>query len=308
MPVKKKETETKAIDVLKITQGEISFAILGTSPFYFNSMSFKAKQTLLLPRKKTAADRAQTLKHDPPAEFRDSMYRWMDDEHPTRLKVPAPAFKGAMGTAALVLPGTHKSEIGRLVWVTSEHVDFWGIPKLCMDVVRSADMAHTPDIRTRAKVAEWACLITIRFVKPNLAERAIANLMAAGGIVAGVGDYRQEKGKGSFGQFKLVNLDDPDFVRLQKTASIKAQDAALRDVRTYDEDTQELLDWYYEEILRRGRENEDQTRSRLEKEADKADRAANRERKAEEKAAREAAKAASASPGGRRGNGREVNA
>lgn len=277
MAVKAKTTDTTEISVLEIMQGEVSFAMVGTSPFYFNSMSFKAKQSLLLgTRKKTEADKASSLKHNPPQEFRDSVYRWLDDDHPTRLKIPAPAFKGTMGTAALVLPGTRKTEIGRLVWVTSEHVPFWGIPKLCMDIVRSADINKTPDVRTRAKVAEWAAMVTIRFVKPNLTERAIANLIAAGGVVAGVGDYRQEKGKGNFGQFRLVNLDDPEFLRLQETAGQKQQDAALRNIQCYDSDTAELLEWYHEEVTKRGRDREQQTTAKEQKEADKAIRLAAR--------------------------------
>lgn len=289
----KPKTDTTEISVLEIMQGEMTFAIVGESPLYFNSMSFKSKQSLLLgTRKKTEADKASSLKHNPPQEFRDSVYRWFDDDHPTRLKLPAPAFKGTMGTAALVLPGTRKTEIGRLVWVTSDYVPLWGIPKLAIDVVRSADMAHTPDMRTRAKVEEWAALVTVRFVKPNLTERAIANLLAAGGIVAGVGDYRQEKGKGNYGQFRLVDMNDPTFLRLQKTAGRVAQDAALRDIQCYDDDSRDLLEWYHEEIVKRGRDTEQKATAKEQKEADKAGKLAAREMRAATK----------------RGNGSALNA
>lgn len=293
MAVKAKTTESAEISVLEIHQGEMSFAIVGESPFYFNSMSFKSKQSLLLgTRKKTDADKASSLKHNPPQEFRDSVYRWFDDDHPTRLKLPAPSFKATMGTAALVLPGTRKTEIGRLVWVTSDYVPFWGIPKLAMDVVRSADINKTPDIRTRAKVEEWAALVTVRYVRPNLTERAIANLLAAGGIVAGVGDYRQEKGKGNFGQFRLVDTNDPTFQRLQKTAGRIAQDEAMRNIRCYDGDSQDLLEWYETEIIKRGRDQEQKLTAKQQKDADAAGKLAARE----ERAAR------------KRGNGSALNA
>ncbi len=194
----KPKSEVSEISILEISQGEVRFAVVGTSPYYYNKMSEKAKRTLLLGgRKKTDADKASNLKHDPIAEFRDSCYRFTEHDSLTRLKVPSPSFKGVLGTAALVLPGTRKTEIGRLCWVPDEYCPMWGIPELCMDVVRSADIAKTPDIRTRAKLREWATLITIRFVMPNLTAKAIGNLMAAGGIVAGIGDYRQERGKGN---------------------------------------------------------------------------------------------------------------
>lgn len=292
MAAKPKATETE-ISILEITQGEMSFAIVGQSPLYFNSMSFKSKQSLLLgTRKKTEADKASSLKHNPPQEFRDSVYRWFDEDHPTRLKLPAPAFKGTMGTAALVLPGTRKTEIGRLVWVTSDYVPLWGVPKLAMDIVRSADMAHTPDVRTRAKVEHWAALVTVRFVKPNLTERAIANLLAAGGIVAGVGDFRQEKGKGNFGQFRLASLDDPEFLRIQASGGRVQQDDALRNIECYDDDSRELLEWYHEEVIKRGRDTEQKASAKEQKEADKAAKLAAREMRAATK----------------RGNGSTLNA
>lgn len=292
MAAKPKATETE-ISILEITQGEMSFAIVGQSPLYFNSMSFKSKQSLLLgTRKKTEADKASSLKHNPPQEFRDSVYRWFDEDHPTRLKLPAPAFKGTMGTAALVLPGTRKTEIGRLVWVTSDYVPLWGVPKLAMDIVRSADMARTPDVRTRAKVEHWAALVTVRFVKPNLTERAIANLLAAGGIVAGVGDFRQEKGKGNFGQFRLADLDDPEFLRIQASGGRVQQDDALRNIECYDDDSRELLEWYHEEVIKRGRDTEQKASAKEQKEADKAAKLAAREMRAATK----------------RGNGSALNA
>lgn len=251
----KPKAEVSEVSILEISQGEVRFAVVGTSPFYFNRMSEKAKRTLLLGgRKKTEADKLANLKHHPIEEFRDSVYRWADDAHPTRLKIPSPSFKGVMSTAALVLPGTRKTEIGRLVWVVDQYVDFYGIPQLAMDIVRSADMARTPDVRTRAKIREWACVVTVRFVQPNLTVKGISNLMAAGGVVAGVGDYRQEKGKGNFGQFRLADLDDEEFLRIKAEGARDAQDAALEDYVAYDAESAELLEWFSAEIIRLGRD------------------------------------------------------
>lgn len=250
----KPKSEVSEVSILEISQGEVRFAVVGTSPFYFNRMSEKAKRTLLLGgRKKTEADKLANLKHNPIEEFRDSVYRWSEDR-PTRLKIPSPSFKGVMSTAALVLPGTRKTEIGRLVWVIDQFVDFYGIPRLSMDIVRSADMNKTPDVRTRAKVKEWACIVTVRFVQPNLTVKGISNLMAAGGIVAGVGDYRQEKGKGNFGQFRLADLDDEEFLHITATGGREAQDNALHNYEAYDPDTAELLEWFSAEIVRLGRD------------------------------------------------------
>lgn len=249
----KSKTEAE-IAILPISQGEVTVAIIGTSPLIFNRMSEKVKPTLLLGGgRKTGADRAANLKHNPPEEFRASVYRNSGEKCLTRLAVPSPAFKGAMLTAALDMPGTKKTEIGRLVWVDGMQVDLYGIPKLLMSVVRSAGMDRVPDIRTRAIVPEWCCKITVRFVQPKLTAVAIANLLAAAGIVAGVGDFRQEKGKGSFGQFRLADADDADLNRIISTGGRKAQDAALEKFEAYDDETAELLTWFSGEVVRLGR-------------------------------------------------------
>lgn len=248
----KAATKTDEISILEIHQGELEVCILGTSPLLYNRMSEKAKRELLLPKgRKTAADKAASLKHNPIQEFRDSVYRRRDHEAgPTRLQFPSTAFKGVARTAALDLPGTKKTEIGRLCWVVGERVDIYGIPILRMDVVKSADINRTPDIRTRACLAEWACRVTLRFVRPKLHQAGMANLLAAGGITCGIGDGRQEKGSLSNGQFRLVLPDDPDFVRLTQTAGMEAQDAALRDPAFWNEETEDLMGWFSAEVVK----------------------------------------------------------
>lgn len=266
--------ETVEIKVLEISQGRINIAVIGSMPLYFNCVSAKAKRELLMPRGRlTAADKATKLKHDPIAEFRDSVYKTMGDAQPTRLCLPAPAFKGAMMTAALDIPGTKRTEIGRLTWIVGTHVPIWGIPKLKMDIVRNADIARTPDVRTRALVDHWATCFTVAFIKPKLTETAIVNLLSAGGLVAGVGDFRQEKGKGNYGQFEvsrsvtgdavlnaggkfgvISDVDDPAFESLMANAGRVQQDAALEAAEPYDDETRDLLDWYNVEIIRRGRD------------------------------------------------------
>lgn len=257
----KKKEGSAEISVLEIQQGEINFAIVGRTPLILNRVAEKARRELLLPHgRKTAADRAANLKHSPFDEYRASVYRNPSPSAKTRLIFPAPGFKGAMCTAALDLPGTRKAEIGRLVWVTGTHVDIYGVPQLKMDVVRSADIARTPDIRTRAIVPEWACVVSVQFVRPKLNETALGHLMAAAGITAGIGDFRQEKGKGNFGQFSCVDLTDKNFKRIVEAGGRKAQDAALENPECYDAETEELLSWFVTERDRRygKRRNDDE--------------------------------------------------
>jgi hypothetical protein len=215
-------------------------------------MSQKVWHELLAPQKKTAADKAANMKHDPLQEFRDSPYRMAGEKPETVLAVLPSMFKQAMGTAALRMPGTQKTALLQLVTVPWANMPLFGIPKVFMSITRSADMNKTPDVRTRAIVPEWACKFTVRFTKPIIREQSIMNLLAAAGRISGVGDWRQEKGSGSYGAFKLVSATDPDFVRITTTMGYKAQAAALETPEAYNDETDEMLAWYDVELKRRG--------------------------------------------------------
>jgi hypothetical protein len=251
MATAKKAADSGEISVVTLVEGEMHFCILGTSPLVFNRLSEKAKRELLFPQKKTTASKAATMKHDPVAEFRASPYRMLDPEAPTLLAVLPTMFKQAMGTAALCTPGAKRTDIDRLVRVNWENLPCFGIPKLFCAITRSADMNRTPDVRTRAILPEWACKFSVRFEKPLLREQTIADLLSAAGRVAGICDWRQEKGSGSFGSFKLVSESDKDFQRIL-TYGRDAQADALENWVAYDQDTAELLTWFNVEASKAG--------------------------------------------------------
>lgn len=253
MAVKKQDSSSSLIDIPETVIGQIETGILGITPFLHNRMSEKARHELLFPKgRKNAAEKLASMKHDPLTEFRASSYQLTGDDAPTRLAIPGSMFKGAMMTAALDLPGSNKSQIGRLVWIEGHYLPMWGDLKLHMSVTRSADMNKTPDIRTRAISPEWAAVITISYVQPLVTERAVVNLLSTGGRSAGVGDWRPQKGKGTFGQFRLVNVDDPDLLRVMKFDRA-VQDEALFDAEPYDAESAELLTWFDQERKERGR-------------------------------------------------------
>jgi hypothetical protein len=233
-------------DVIQVTTTDIDFCVLGTSPLVLNRMSEKAKHELLMPKgRKNAAERATSLKHVPIDEYRASAYTMK--EGPTLLAMMATAFKGALRSAALDMPGMKKAQIGRLTYVPGDLVGVYGIPQLFMAIVRSADMNRTPDVRTRAIVPHWACMLRVTYTEPLIRHQAVSNLLAAAGITIGVGDGRPEKGAMSYGQFKLVGVDNADFKRIVKEGGRKAQIAALDKPECYDTETEELLTWFNSE-------------------------------------------------------------
>lgn len=248
MPTKKADSVTVAIP--ETVFGRVQVNVVGTTPFICHRMSEKAKRELLLPTgRKTAADRAASLKHDPYREFRDSFYTSMTTSGDALLGVPSSAFKGVMTTAALDVPGSSKAQIGRLVQVSGYMRPLFGVPRLMMSVVRSADISKTPDVRTRAILPEWACWFEVEFVIPTVNETSVMNLLNTGGRTAGVGDWRAEKGKGNFGQFRLCNADDPDFVRIRREGGRAQQEAAVAQPDPFDQETADMLEWFCGDML-----------------------------------------------------------
>lgn len=240
----------EAIEVEPLMVGSMEVWLKGRTPLICNRMAAKAMRDLLFPKgRPSKADKEQRLKHDPMAEYRNSMRL---ESGKTRIKFPAPAVKGSMATAALETKGTNKTQIGRLVWVKGYSVDVYGVPQLFMSVVRNSDQNRTPDIRTRAILPEWCMPVTIQYVKPQMSERAILQLLANGGIIVGVGDFRQEKGKGNFGQFDVCT--PADCKQIVASGGFKQQDAAIKNPACFDSESEELLAWFMEEVKNRGKE------------------------------------------------------
>lgn len=250
MATKKDQTE---ISVMEVSQQKVDYCVLGTTPIILNRMSEKAKNELLFPTgRKSAAQKAQSLKHNPFQEFKDSPYRIPDENAQTLLAHLATAFKKAIAGTALDIPGATKAQISRLMWVEGEKLPIYGVPKLFMSVTRSADMNKTPDVRTRAIIPEWACRVTVTFATPMLKEQVVSNLLAAAGQIQGVGDWRPEKGSGTFGQFALVEESNEDFQRIISEGGRQAQIDAMERCEPYDIDTEELLSWFVAEADKRG--------------------------------------------------------
>jgi len=254
MKSKTKERSSE-IEVMPLSQEEVTFCILGETPFYCNRVTEKAKRELLFPRgRMTTAQKATNLKHDPLQEYRDSPYSRKGDG-PTRIMMLATAFKGCIGQAAIDMPtAVAKAQIDRLVYVVDEFVPIWGTPVLDMAVVRSADMARTPDIRTRARLNKWASIVTIRYTVPIVTEKVVATLLSSAGIMCGIGDFRQQKGKGNNGLFQIVSRDNKEFLELVAHGDMATQDAALRDPEFSNSETEDLFMWFQEERKKRRQE------------------------------------------------------
>lgn len=239
------------ISIIRIETARLTVPIIGTTPLICNRVSEKAQRELLGPLgRKNAAHKAENLKHEPLAEYRNSPYTLPSG--PTLLAGLAVWFKKAMMTAALDIPGAKKTQMGRLLYAEGERIPLYGVQQMLMAVTRSADINRTPDIRTRAIVPKWATYLTVTFPSKIIKEKSVINLLAAGGLFAGVGDWRTEKGSGNYGSFRIAEHDDPELLEIVEQGGRDAQIEAMNSPTFYDDETDSLFAWWTQYASDRG--------------------------------------------------------
>jgi hypothetical protein len=247
----KPSSETAEIQVAPSKMVSLNLRIVGQQPLFQNRMANKVIWSLLVgSRKKTKAERLE-IKHNPLEEFRNSAE--IVPSGPTALGLRVTAIKGAMCTAALETAGVTKTSAQRLLFMPGDFYELYGIPQLRMDVVRSADMNRTPDVRTRAYLPVWGAAVTLRYCVPQFSATSVVTLLCNAGLLIGVGDFRQEKGKGGYGTFRVLGdgESDAEWDELVAGHGRKAQEAALANPEYADRDTADLMERYMGEVQRR---------------------------------------------------------
>lgn len=246
-----KKSETTEIVIPPLMRGVTRIRIIGTTPLFQNRMTAKVKMGLLVGSKKKTAAEKVAIKHHPLAEYRDSAE--IVDAGPTALGLRVVALKAAMCSAAIETPGVTKASTQRLLFMPGELAPLYGTPKLRMDVVRSADINRTPDIRSRCYLERWGAEVEVQHILPQLPVSSVITLACNAGVLIGVGDFRQEKGKGAFGTFRVITPDqqDDEWDELVANHGRGAQEAALENPEYADRDTVDLMAFYQTEAARR---------------------------------------------------------
>ena len=249
----KKPTKNETISIIEFATGHVTYHLLGETPFISHRISEIVLRELLFPRgPKTKADKQGSLKHDPLKEYRETMYTTKNPKDPTFVYYPAGAFKKALANAAVDMPGSTKAQIGRLVQVVGTDVAIYGVPQMSMMTTRQSGINAAPDVTTRAIFPAWAASITVSYQLPILKEQNITNLLAAAGLISGMGDYRPQKGSGNYGQFTIVDEDNAEYLNIKKSGGYKPQKNAYINPTFYDNETEELYAWFTLEAKRRG--------------------------------------------------------
>lgn len=251
MAVKKKKAEEQQIEIQEIEVDEVEMNFLGTSPMIMNRFASKAWRELLFPSvKQNRAGLEQSLKHDPPAEYRGALYVNRSEKEKTLFHVPSGAFHGALASVAIDIPGSAKAKIERLTKIVDLQINLYGVPSIFCAMVRNSDQNRTPDVRTRPIFPEWCGTIRFRYMRGILTEKTVVNLFGAAGKIIGIGDWRGQKG-GPYGAYDVVGTNNADWNRIIKTQARVAQERAFKSPAYFDENTRELLEWFHEEVARR---------------------------------------------------------
>ena len=247
----KKATQAEAtVEIMEMRFGKFTANLL-IHNLIQHRFSQKAIAELLLPsQKKNKAEQAASLKHDPVAEFRSCLYISRDKKSPTLFHQPTGAFARAIADVALDIPGATKSRMQRLTSIATIDVHLYGLPRVFMRMVRNSGIDRTPDMRTRAIFPECCCTIDIQYEANLLKQNQILNLLAAAGMIVGIGDWRPQKG-GSYGTWELVSGSDATFKSLQKSCGREAQMKALQRPVAFDAESEEILAWFNNETKRR---------------------------------------------------------
>jgi hypothetical protein len=122
--------------------------------------------------------------------------------------VPPAGLKKAMLTAAGTVKGSKPWQLRTLLFIEGRSVPITYdkmIPR--MDMVRTAGVGKTPDVRFRPEFLGWKARVVIQF-SDMLSPQTVVDLLNRAGSV-GVGEWRPEK-SGTFGTFRVVrHIDNP---------------------------------------------------------------------------------------------------
>lgn len=193
MPIKKTET----IDLQPLAIETIRIDIKGVTPLIVHAWSEKSKQQM--------REKQPTRKEprNPDQEFENSMYRLPDGGH----AMPVTAFKQASVNGARNYRGITMVQARQAMYFIGDQANPLMQRLTVSDPVMREDICRvgigSADLRYRAMYEDWAATLTIRYLPTIITTESIVNLVDAGGVTSGVGEWRQER-NGQFGHYAVV--------------------------------------------------------------------------------------------------------
>ncbi len=222
MAIKAKEAEAIIIRPIEIKKTTVR--VVGDTPLIMHAWSEKAKRMMLEAQQGKAKGKKKEVKN-PVDDFIQSMY-WLDGmpdtagkneedceelftqsiQNGARFGFPVTAFKQAAISAAYRMGWTKdKMSLRGVFFIESDFGDMAEIvsdtPEMREDMVKIG--MGTADIRYRGEFKNWRTTFRIKYnVNGQYSLENILNILNAGGMVCGVGEWRPER-DGQFGMFHV---------------------------------------------------------------------------------------------------------
>ena len=204
-----KKTDTPVIEIRPLDIKTIPIRIVGDTPLIVHAWSEKAKRQMLEVQMRSTKTKAKEVRN-PVADFIGSLY-WLEGkpeeateeafskavENGARWGFPVTAIKQAGNSAAyrmswcknqMELRGSYflKAADGELAEIKGS------APIMREDMVRIGQ--GTADLRYRGEFSVWYMDLILEYnASGNLGLEQIMNVIAAGGYVTGIGEWRPEK-------------------------------------------------------------------------------------------------------------------
>ena len=203
MPKKKvaavSATGQTTITVTPLPREILEVPIRGVTPLIVNHLGEKTRREM--------ADIEAGIKkprgpRDPVGEYEESFYRLTDG----RYGFPLTAFKSCTVSACRFYGRSVSMQaVKQYLWFEPEYYDDEGIalvpleydensPRMRCDPVRLRNGGTT--LRYRPEFTNWSTVVKVRYVKSSINMDSVLELMNAGGLDVGVGEWRPSKGTG----------------------------------------------------------------------------------------------------------------
>lgn len=216
--------KTELIEIKPIKMNVVEVTLAGDTPLIMHAWSEKAKRMMLEAQQGKAKGKKKEIKN-PVDDFIQSMY-WlsgkpdtdgMDEEqckeafenaiqNGAKFGFPVTAFKQAAISAAYRMGYTKdKMSLRGVFFISTDYGDMAEIvsdtPVIREDMVKIG--MGTADLRYRGEFRNWHTTFRIKYnVNGQYSLENILNVLNAGGMVCGVGEWRPER-DGQFGMFHV---------------------------------------------------------------------------------------------------------
>lgn len=191
------------IEIVDFKKAVVSFKIVGVTPLIMNKFSQKSLNMILEKQMKKAGKGKEAK--NPEELFKESIH-WFNDG--IRIGFPVSGFKEGMVRASkqlgmIMIDTRGKFHIladeGDLVEIQSNP------PKFRQDHVKIG--MGTTDVRIRAEFeAGWTTTLKIVYYENSISIEQLAQLINIAGFSSGIGEWRPERGSGSFGLYEIATL------------------------------------------------------------------------------------------------------